>query len=217
MDRRSLNGGQRHDERRSLKKKTFAHQELVFVSIGILEINGTLDKCYIWHPRVSSRPISTSQLLPKEGVDQHCSGPIIQRDGQLCPRLGDVVGGFLSSEESVEEDEPGGEIAQHQLMAFFFYSVETLSWLRLQLFSPGHVHDEVLLNLHLMVVQDGRESSNEPLPQSEDGVLLPEGGHLTDPSPPSSGSHRTRHEAPPAPPSTLTVPFLPGCPSACEC
>lgn len=99
--------------------------------MGILEINGMPDKCYTRHARVSGRPISGSQFLPKEGVDQHYSGPIIQWDGQLRPRLGDVVGGLLSSEESVEEDEPGGETAQQQLMAFFSYSVETLSWLRL--------------------------------------------------------------------------------------
>lgn len=109
------------------KKKTFAHQESLFVSLGILEINGMADKCYIWHPRFSSRPISRSEFSPKEGVDQHYSGPIIQWDGQLRPRLRDVIGGFLSSEESVEEDEPGGETAQHQLMAFFSYSAETLS------------------------------------------------------------------------------------------
>lgn len=135
LARRQMMHGQEESEGRTRETQseteTFAHQGLLCVSMGILEINGMPDKCYIRHTRVSSRPISGSQFLPEEGVDQHYSGPIVQRDGQLRPRLGDVVGGLLSSEESVEEDEPGGETAQHQLMAFFSHSVETLSWLRL--------------------------------------------------------------------------------------
>lgn len=41
------------------------------------------------------------------------------------------------------------------------------------LVSPGHIHDQILRFLHLMVVNNRGESGSDPLPQAEDRALLP--------------------------------------------
>lgn len=42
-----------------------------------------------------------------------------------------------------------------------------------KLVSPGHIHDKILMLLHLMVVDDRGKASDDPLPQAEYRALFP--------------------------------------------
>ena len=53
---------------------------------------------------------------PKERIDKHSSGFIIQWDGKFPRCLWDVFSRLLGAEESMEKDEPGKDTAQQQLM-----------------------------------------------------------------------------------------------------
>lgn len=71
----------------------------------------------------------------------------------------------------MEKDKPG-EQKKHRL-SFLFKN--TSVFIAQKLVSPGHIHDEILLLLHLKVVDDGGESRDNPLPQVENWTVLPEG------------------------------------------
>lgn len=54
----------------------------------------------------------------------------------------------------MEEDKPVTEMAQHQLMALSSSNMETFILLCHTQVSPGHIHDEILLPLYLVVVNN---------------------------------------------------------------
>lgn len=56
--------------------------------------------------------------LPKEGVDQHGSGPVIHRSRQLCLCFWDVSRCLLGCKECVEENKPGGREAKTSTEVF---------------------------------------------------------------------------------------------------
>lgn len=58
-------------------------------------------------------------------------------------------------------------LEKKKIMCLLSYKVEAPTRSSLGRASPSQIHDQVLLPLHMVVVDDGAESGNEPLPQSE--------------------------------------------------